>query len=155
MEEQPADVGRRSLLNWFLGTTFGALFVSVFYPILKFLSPPEVPEAATSQIEAGSTHDPELLDRGFKIVRFGAEPVILIRVAENDFRAYAATCTHLDCIVEYRKGEQKIWCNCHDGVYDLTGRNVGGPPPRPLTPYQVQVVGGAAGQPGNLVVLKG
>lgn len=155
MEDAPADVGRRSLLNWFLGTTFGALFVSVSYPILRFLSPPDTPEAATHQVEAGSTHDPELLDKGFKIVRFGAEPVILIRVSESDFRAYAATCTHLDCIVEFRKGEQKIWCNCHDGVYDLAGRNVAGPPPRPLTPYQVQVVGGGAGQAGTLVVMKG
>jgi Rieske Fe-S protein len=155
MEETPADVGRRSVLNWFLGTTFGALFVSVFYPILKFLSPPDVPEAATSQIEAGSTHDPELLDKGFKIVRFGAEPVIVIRVSESDFRAYTATCTHLDCIVEFRKDVGKIWCNCHDGQYDLEGRNVAGPPPRPLTPYQVHVVDKGSGQPGTLVVAKG
>ena len=67
--------------------------------------------------------------------------------------AFSATCTHLDCIVEYRPGVKKIWCNCHDGQYDLNGRNVGGPPPRPLTPYTVNLVSKGAG-PGTLVVSK-
>ncbi len=155
MSDSPVDSGRRGFLGWFLGTSTGALFASVLYPIFRFMSPPHVPEAATSQVEAGSTHDPELLEKGFKIVRFGAEPVILIRASETEFRAFAATCTHLDCIVEYRPGDKKIWCNCHDGVYDLAGRNIAGPPPRPLTPYEVHVVAGGAGQPGTLVVAKG
>ncbi len=152
MEDSPTDGGRRSFLSWFLGTSTGALVLSVFYPILRFVSPPHVPEASTSQVEAGSTHDPELLEKGFKIVRFGAEPVILVRVSETEFRAFAATCTHLDCIVEYRPGDGQIWCNCHNGVYDLNGRNVAGPPPRPLEAYEVHVVSKGAGQPGALVV---
>jgi hypothetical protein len=72
----------------------GALLLSIGYPVLRYLSPPRVPEATTRQVEAGAVNDPELLQRGFKIVRFGAEPVILIRVAEEDFRAFSATCTH-------------------------------------------------------------
>lgn len=150
--EEAHDPGRRRFLNWFLGTSTGALLAAILYPVARFISPPQIPEAATHQIEAGLVDDPALLEKGFKIVRFGAEPVILIRVAEGDYRAYSATCTHLDCIVEFRAGEQKIWCNCHDGVYDLAGRNVAGPPPRPLTPYRVHVVEKDAGQPGTLVV---
>lgn len=155
MEEAPTDRGRRSFLSWFLGTSTGALVVSVFYPVFRFVSPPRVPEAATNQIEAGTTNDPELLEKGFKIVRFGADPVILIRVSETEFRAFSATCTHLDCIVEYRQDAHKIWCNCHDGQYDLNGRNIAGPPPRPLTPFTVHVVDRGSGQPGTLVVARG
>ncbi len=81
--------------------------------------------------------------------------MILIRAGEGDFRAFAATCTHLDCIVEFRKGDRKIWCNCHNGQYDLNGRNVAGPPPRPLSPFEVHVVERGAGKPGTLVVSKG
>jgi Rieske Fe-S protein len=83
------------------------------------------------------------------------EPVILIRVNETEFRALSATCTHLDCIVGYRKDLSRIWCNCHNGQYDLNGRNVAGPPPRPLTPFKVNVTAGKAGQPGTIVVSKG
>ena len=105
-------------------------------------------------MEAGPVNDPELLEKGFKIVRFGAEPVILVRVAEADFRAFSATCTHLECIVGYKKDRERIWCNCHNGQYDLTGRNVAGPPPRPLTPFKVDLVIRDPHQPATIVVTK-
>lgn len=146
------DPGRRRLLNGFLGGSVAALFAAVAYPILRYLSPPRIPEATANQVEAGPVNDPELLDKGFKIVRFGAEPVILVRVAEGEFRAFAATCTHLDCIVEYHKGDERIVCNCHNGQYDLTGRNVAGPPPRPLERFEVHQVSGGGGRPTQLVV---
>ena len=98
---------RRQWLDWFLGTSVGALVAAVLYPVLRYVSPPKVPEAATHQVEAGLTNDPELLEKGFKILRFGADPVILIRLSETEFRALSATCTHLDCIVEYRRPEQR------------------------------------------------
>jgi Rieske Fe-S protein len=152
MGNTPANPGRRKFLNWLLATSGGALLASALYPILRYLSPPNVPEAATNQVEAGPTNDPEFLEKGFKIVRFGADPVIVIRVAESQFKAFSATCTHLECIVEYQKGKNVIWCNCHNGQYDLNGRNVAGPPPRPLTAFKVDVVTKAAGQPGTIVI---
>jgi len=154
MESVEPDQGRRRFVNWFLGTSVGALFAAVLFPIANFLRPPSVPEASVNSIEAGPTNDPELVGQGFKIVRFGAQPGILLRVAENDFRAFSATCTHLDCVVEYHKKDKIIFCNCHEGQYDLTGRNVAGPPPQPLTPYEVNVVPQGAGQPGTLVVTR-
>lgn len=135
----PFSSPRRNFLNWFLGTTAGALALSVLYPLVRYVSPPHVPEAATNEVEAGAVNDPELMEKGFRIVRFGAEPVLLVKVADADFRAFSATCTHLDCIVGYQKERSRIWCNCHNGEYDLNGRNVGGPPPKPLTPYKVHV----------------
>ena len=143
---------RRVFVNWFLGTTVGALLVSVLYPVLRFVSPPRIPEAATNQVDAGPTNDPELLEKGYKIVRFGADPVILVRVSDTDFRAFSATCTHLDCVVGFRKDKSDIFCNCHIGQYDLHGRNIAGPPPRPLTPFTVHIVEKGAGQPGMVVV---
>jgi len=139
---------RRGFLGWFLGTSAGALLLSILYPILRFLSPPRLPEASTNRVEAGTTRDPELMEKGFKIVRFGAEPVLLVKVSDTEFRAFSATCTHLDCIVEYQQEKQRIWCNCHNGQYDpLTGRNVAGPPPRPLTPLVVHAVAQNGGTP--------
>jgi cytochrome b6-f complex iron-sulfur subunit len=150
MEESRPD--RRRFINWFLGTSVGALAASTLYPVVRFVSPPEVPEAATNQVQAGSMDDPEILENGFKIVRFGNEPVILIRVSDSDFRAFAGTCTHLDCIVEFQKDKQRIWCNCHNGEYNLSGQQVAGPPPRPLETYQVDLVPGGPGQAQQIVV---
>lgn len=148
------DQGRRTLLSWFLGTSVGALAVAILYPVVRFLSPPEVPEATTSQVEAGAVNDPELVDKGYKIVRFGGQPVIVIKVSDTDVRAFSAVCTHLGCIVQYEKDKARIWCACHGGVYDLSGRNVSGPPPRPLEAYQVHLLEQGSQQPEKIVVQK-
>lgn len=154
MQKEIPDPWRRKFLNWFLGFSVAGLFGSIVYPVFRYLSPPEVPEATTNEIEAGPTNDPELLEKGYKIIRFGSEPVILIRLTEDDYRAFGATCTHLDCIVEYQKDSERILCNCHNGEYDLTGRNVGGPPPKPLETFSVHLASTAAGQPKNIVVVR-
>ena len=148
------DDARRRFVNWFLGTSAGALFAMIVYPVARFLSPPRLPETNTREVDAGTTRDPDLVDKAFKIVRFGVDPVILIRVAESDFRAFSAVCTHLDCIVEFRKDRGVIWCNCHNGVYDLNGKNIGGPPPRPLAPYRVNLLMNDPSQPASIIVSK-
>lgn len=145
MEQAPGDLSRRGVLNWFLGTSLGALTVAILYPVIRFISPPEVAEAATSQVEVGRTNDAEFLNPGYKIVQFGGEPVIVVRVEPGEFRAFAATCTHLSCIVEYRPSKKLLWCNCHDGAFDLNGRNVAGPPPRPLETFRVHLVATSGG----------
>ena len=150
MEEKRTDRGRRRILNWLLGSAASALAAAVLYPVARFMSTPARPEAQTNQMEAGPTNDPELLEKGFKIVSFGSEPVIVIRLGPEDYRAFSATCTHLQCIVEYRKDERDIWCNCHNGRYNLKGTPVSGPPPRPLTSYPVHLVGRT--QPKTIVV---
>jgi len=146
------DQSRRGFLNWFLTTSVGALLVAITYPVLRFLSTPEKPDSGANQVEAGFTNDAELLDKGFKIVRFGNDPVIVVRIDDSDIRAFAATCTHLDCIVEYRRDKRRIWCNCHNGQYDLEGRQVAGPPPRPLDPFRVNLVARGPGQPKQIVI---
>lgn len=144
-------VNRRSLLNWFLGTSFGALILSVVYPVLRYITPPRIAEVSANEVEAGDTNDPELREKGFRIIRFGADPVILVRGADEKYVAFAATCTHLDCIVGFQKEQNRIWCNCHGGAYDLTGRNISGPPPRPLEAYKVNLVTKGSG-PATIVV---
>jgi Rieske Fe-S protein len=76
-----------------------------------------------------------------RIVPFGGKPVIIFRTQEGELRALSATCTHLACTVQYRPERPDIWCACHNGIYDLKGANVSGPPPRPLTPFEVYARG--------------
>lgn len=147
------EKGRRGFLGWFLKASVAALLAAIGYPIMRFVSPPATPESTTNRVEAGSTNDPELLEKGYKIVRFGAEPVLLIRLAQGDLRAFAATCTHLDCIVEYQQAKKRIWCNCHNGEYNLQGQVVAGPPPRPLAKFEVHILA-RAGEAGTIVISK-
>ncbi len=128
---------KRDFLKYILGGSFFAWVASVLYPVFAYMKPPMQGEVEVSSVKVGKLNDIEK-DSGV-IVKFGTKPVILTRSAEGELRAYGATCTHLDCTVQYRKDLGVIWCACHNGKYDLNGRNVSGPPPRPLDEYRVVV----------------
>lgn len=131
--------GKRDFLKYILTGGLFAFVASVLYPILAYLKPPKQTEVVVSSVKAGLLKDIDK-DSG-QIVKFGSKPVILIRTADDELRAFSATCTHLDCTVQYRKDFGAIWCACHNGKYDLNGRNISGPPPRPLDEYRVVVQG--------------
>jgi nitrite reductase/ring-hydroxylating ferredoxin subunit len=136
---EPKPFPRRKLLDGFLWSSISALAASVLYPVVRYLSPPRIPESTGARVLAGKVS--ELAQEGWKIFPFGSSPGILIEIGPGEFRAFSATCTHLECTVQFEKTSRRIWCACHNGYYDLNGKNVAGPPPRPLTPYAVQVVG--------------
>ena len=130
---------RRTLLRWLLGGGFTASVLSFLYPAVKFMNPPTVPEASTNEVSAGKVQS--LKPNSGKIVKFGSRPALLIRVSETEWRAYSAICTHLNCTVQFQDSTRQIWCACHNGFYDLNGKVVSGPPPRPLEEYAVHIRG--------------
>lgn len=67
---------------------------------------------------------------------------ILIRTGEGKLLAYSQKCTHLSCAVIPDVKRGVIRCPCHDGLFDLaTGRNIAGPPPRPLPRIMLSISG--------------
>ena len=131
---------KRDFLKLVLGGGLLAWVGAVLYPVFSYLKPPKQAEVEVTSVKVGKVDAIEK-DSG-TIVRFGSKPVILLRTADGEFHAFSATCTHLDCTVQYRKDMGVIWCACHNGKYDFTGRNIAGPPPRPLDEYRVVVQGG-------------
>jgi Rieske Fe-S protein len=70
------------------------------------------------------------------------DPCLLIRTRDGKLLAYSQKCTHLSCAVVPKVDEGIIKCPCHEGIFDLaTGRNIAGPPPRPLPAIELDVVG--------------
>lgn len=128
---------RREFLNVLLGGGLIAWVGSLLFPVFKFLEPPAVDEVKVSSVKIGNIDEMEK-DSG-KIIKFGNKPVIVIRKKNGDYIAFSAECTHLDCIVQYRKDYGQIYCACHNGRYDLNGRVASGPPPAPLKKYGIAI----------------
>jgi Rieske Fe-S protein len=135
----PEKTSRRRFLDYLLGTSVVATLAAIFYPIAKFMVPPEVVEAQQNSVSVGK--NAEIASNSGKIFKFGSKPGILIRTESGELKAFSAKCTHLDCIVQYDPKGKQIICACHNGAYDLAGRNIGGPPPRPLDAFTVNVKG--------------
>jgi menaquinol-cytochrome c reductase iron-sulfur subunit len=66
----------------------------------------------------------------------------LRRMNDQEFVAFAISCTHLGCPVQWKEDANLFMCPCHGGVYYSNGEVAGGPPPRPLPRYQVRVRNG-------------
>jgi Rieske Fe-S protein len=108
---------------------------TVFYPLLRYLSP--LREASREdEVTLGDKAKKDILDAGFAIVTLGTERVLVLRDSAGRLRATAAKCTHEGCTVRYKADESLIWCACHNGRFDLDGRVISGPPPRPLSAFQ-------------------
>jgi Rieske Fe-S protein len=120
-----------------LGGGMFASVVSFLYPVLKYLVPPPVPDLGQDEVVAAKVGD--LKPNGSKVFRFGSRPALLLLTPEGEYHAVSAVCTHLGCTVQYRNDLHAVWCACHNGTYGLDGRNVSGPPPRPLEKFQVNI----------------
>lgn len=130
---------RRSLINIILWGGLSGVAASVIYPVTRFLFSVPKAGAETRSVTAGSVN--ELEPNSGKVIRLGTKPVMLIKTPDGEIRAFSAICTHLACIVQYREDFKHIWCACHNGHFDLNGRNVSGPPPRPLESFSVNIRG--------------
>jgi cytochrome b6-f complex iron-sulfur subunit len=123
----------------FLGAGVFASLGSFLYPVLRYLIPPPTAELESDLALAGKVGD--LKPGTGKIFRFGSRPALLVLASDGTYHALSAVCTHLACTVQYRSDLHDVWCACHNGVYDMNGRNISGPPPRPLEAYEVIVKG--------------
>ncbi|MDH4062994.1 MAG: Rieske (2Fe-2S) protein, partial [Acidobacteriota bacterium] len=129
----PDAIKRRSFLDIILGLGFFSTAASFVYPLLRFLNPPVAAEPAVDSVIAGKVG--EFKANAGVVLKFGSKPALLVRMPDGQFRAFSAVCTHLDCTVQYKADTSQIWCACHNGLYDLAGNNISGPPPRPLDAF--------------------
>jgi len=61
--------------------------------------------------------------------------VFVLRQTDKDVRVFSDICTHLACRVSWHPDAQHYISPCHDGHFDIAGKNISGPPPRPLDEF--------------------
>jgi cytochrome b6-f complex iron-sulfur subunit len=136
---------RRHFVDLILSASALAWIASVAYPIIRYLTPlpqtgPTGPTRLTREEAA------KLEEKKFVIVPVSGQRVIVFQSGDKLF-AFSAKCTHEGCTVTFQPGQSVIWCPCHDGRFDLTGRVLSGPPPQPLAKYIAQK------QPDGVIVV--
>ena len=126
----PGRFDRRGFLDSLLGAGLVSTIMAMVYPVWRFLIPPASGEPVTQSVVAAEAS--QVKPNSGMLFKFGSRPGLLIRTPDGDLQAFNAVCTHLDCTVQYKADTSQIWCACHNGLYDLSGNVVSGPPPRPL-----------------------
>lgn len=158
-DRSPCNVpckNRRAWLERGLIATIGATVATIVYPIAKFLRPRAATASGAMEVVAPFRVNQLQLDENGEWPSpfdFDGKPCLVIRTPDGEIRAFNAICTHTDCTVKYLAEKSQLFCSCHGGVFDSSGRNVSGPPPRPLETYQV-VLRGTSGQE-QIIVRRG
>lgn len=67
-------------------------------------------------------------------------PGIFVRKTAEGVQVLSAKCTHAGCAVQWQADKKEFFCPCHQGHFDENGKNIAGPPPRPLDRVPAQIV---------------
>jgi len=110
--------------------------VSALYPILRYLKPLPV-AGAGGPVRLTPAQVDALQSKRFVIVPAAGTRILAFRDQSQKLRALDARCTHEGCTVQYVAAQAAIWCACHNGRFDVEGRVLAGPPPRPLPRYGI------------------
>jgi nitrite reductase/ring-hydroxylating ferredoxin subunit len=135
MKFDDSYLARRRFLCGMLGGGAAALGAGVGVPMLAYVGNlQEEPPPDWIELTAA---DYELAPGDSRIVMYGRIPALLIKTpgAETVLKVFVAVCTHFDCTVSYEAEQNRIFCACHDGYYDVDGQVLAGPPPRPLREF--------------------
>jgi cytochrome b6-f complex iron-sulfur subunit len=106
--------------------TLGLRFVQFLMPSTNRKTHETVLVGAEAQLPVGEAVTMDL----------GGHKIALLRTSEGVV-AFSRRCTDLGCLVSWKKNREQFVCPCHQGVFDKAGRNIAGPPPRPLDRYEV------------------
>ena len=145
--EQPeSDDSRRTFLKVAAGALGACYAGGIGYPVYRYLASPVEKAESVAAVNEVTVPDATAIPRNAALMfKFGTKPAMLIHHEDDTWTAVSAVCTHLGCTAGYDPQEKRIFCPCHNGVYDAkTGANVSGPPPKPLDRFNVEIVEGKA-----------
>lgn len=111
----------------------------IIAPVIAYFYPSKLEETPSEPIKVGNKDEFPL--GVSKTIPFGRYPALVINT-DVGLRAYSAVCTHFACICKWDGERGIIACPCHDGFFDpIDGSVISGPPPTPLEPISINIVG--------------
>ncbi len=124
-------VSRRELLRFAVytsGTLFAATALLTVLGAIRQVRPPTFPTKLIGRIDQVAEGE------AFYFTYPGPQDqAMLLHLPGGQFVAYSQKCTHLSCAVLYEPERSRLYCPCHDGVFNpVTGDAVAGPPRRRL-----------------------
>ncbi|MEK6642461.1 MAG: Rieske 2Fe-2S domain-containing protein [Planctomycetota bacterium] len=132
-------VTRRRWFDVVLGAMGASAIAGLIWPAIAYMLPVRKRGGGSDRTSAGKETEFAVWDAKKVLVR--GKPVVVLRT-DKQFQAYSAICTHLGCIVHWNSASRSLDCPCHAAVFDMNGKVVSGPPPKPLPEYSVSVAQG-------------
>lgn len=145
-------MSRRRFLQFGIGAVAGFIGAVLGIPLVGYTVAPALSRNQVKWVEVGAIDniapgqprkaEYASLKRDGWIEETVRKTVWVLTKDGKEFTAYDPRCTHLGCAYSWQADKNRFFCPCHDGVFDIDGRVIGGPPPRPLDRYETKVENG-------------
>jgi menaquinol-cytochrome c reductase iron-sulfur subunit len=148
----PSEVTRRKFYVGLIYGLWSVIAAALSIPAAIYLLFPPRLRKAPEWVEAGdisklAPRDPvEMVFRqnrvdGWKI-QSEKTTAWVVKLSGTQLAAFGPQCTHLGCAYHWDEGRNFFVCPCHSSVFNIDGKVVSGPAPRPLDRYETKVENG-------------
>jgi Rieske Fe-S protein len=132
-------VTRRTFLNVLFGGWAAAVALGGLWALLKFSFPTLGKEPDFVILKRADFEDIPV--NSVKPFAWGGKLGLYYKKENGTVKALKGVCTHMECNITYKPDEKRFYCACHKGWFDENGRNIEGPPPRPLEIFDITIEG--------------
>jgi menaquinol-cytochrome c reductase iron-sulfur subunit len=133
---------RRRFFEWVIRASAGFIGLGLAFPLVGYvISPalkrrrqPWVDVAAVDELSTGAPRQLEYVatvQDGYQETKTD-KALWAVKQADGQVTVFSPMCTHLGCGYHWDSTAQQFKCPCHGSVFDVSGRVVAGPAPRPL-----------------------
>jgi menaquinol-cytochrome c reductase iron-sulfur subunit len=146
------DGGRRRFFQLVIKASAGLIGLSLAVPLVGYLIFPafkrraqqwvdvasagELPAGVPKQVEYVATVQDGYLETKTQKALWAVKQVT------GEVTVFSPICTHLGCGYHWDGAGQQFKCPCHGSVFDVSGRVVAGPAPRPLDALPAKIENG-------------
>jgi len=147
------ELGRRDFIKATVATIGGLIGALIGIPSVVYLISPSLQaQEATDLIDLGPLENfpigiPTRFD--FTLTKVNGWErtatnygLYVVRKSDSEVRVFSDICTHLGCRVTWHPDQEHYISPCHDGHFDILGKNISGPPPRPLDEFITKIENG-------------
>ncbi len=132
------QISRRKFLSLTWAASLVALFGQATIALLKFFQPRIKAGGFGGRVAAGQVE--EFPPGSVRHIRAGQ--FYISHLEDQGLLAIWHRCTHLGCTVPWHEDQGQFLCPCHSSLFNQAGEVTGGPAPRPLDIFPIEIVEG-------------
>lgn len=140
--EHSTLASRRSLFQWITAGIAGLIGAGLAIPLLGYVVSPAMRRHEEQWVDVGPSAEievdkPKQLDhvtsiRDGYLNRQSHKAIWVVKKPDGHVTVFAPMCTHLGCSYRWDHEGRRFQCPCHGSAFNIDGRVLSGPAPRPL-----------------------
>lgn len=147
------EMSRRSFLGRSVGVIAGGIALAMSASGIRYVLTPSLSKARKASpidlepVSAIKVNEPkavtyEMTTRDGWYVNTERTMAWVVEYEDGSLVVFDPHCTHLGCFYHWDAEAWRFECPCHGGVFDISGKVLAGPPPRPLDRIEYKVRNG-------------